>query len=99
MNDPRMDFLRKINRQQMRTIWECAKRNELDELTEEEKLYDRTMHRIKWMWKLHMVHHSETKVDATTGTRHHPGDYILREFIRLGRHNSYWCPHRILLLL
>jgi len=56
MNDPRMDFLRKINRQQMRTIWECAKRNELDELTEEEKLHAKTMHRIKWMGKLHMVH-------------------------------------------
>lgn len=43
MNDPSMDFLRKMNRQQMRTIWECAKRNELDELTEEEKLYATTM--------------------------------------------------------
>lgn len=37
------------------------------------------LHRIKWMWKFHMVHHSDTKVDATTGTRHHPGDYVLRE--------------------
>ena len=43
MNDPHMEFLRKMNRQQMRTIWECAKHNELDELTEEEKLYARTM--------------------------------------------------------
>lgn len=43
MNDPSMDFLRKMNRQQMRTIWECAKHNELDELTEEEKLYARMM--------------------------------------------------------
>ncbi|MCH7676528.1 sterol desaturase family protein [candidate division KSB1 bacterium] len=41
------------------------------------------MHRIKWMWRLHMVHHSDTKVDATTGTRHHPGDYILRELFAL----------------
>ncbi|MEP1035254.1 sterol desaturase family protein [Ekhidna sp.] len=37
------------------------------------------LHRVKWMWKFHMVHHSDTKVDATTGTRHHPGDYLLRE--------------------
>ncbi|QSE97407.1 sterol desaturase family protein [Fulvivirga lutea] len=37
------------------------------------------LHRVKWMWKMHMVHHSDTKVDATTGTRHHPGDYLLRE--------------------
>lgn len=37
------------------------------------------LHRVKWMWKLHMVHHSDTKVDATTGTRQHPVEYILRE--------------------
>ncbi|MEP5612924.1 MAG: sterol desaturase family protein [Cyclobacteriaceae bacterium] len=37
------------------------------------------LHRVKWMWKLHMVHHSDTKVDATTGTRQHPIEFILRE--------------------
>ncbi len=37
------------------------------------------LHKVKWMWKFHMIHHSDTKVDATTGTRHHPGDYLLRE--------------------
>lgn len=41
------------------------------------------LHRIKWMWKFHMIHHSDTKVDATTGTRHHPGDYVLREVFAL----------------
>ncbi len=41
------------------------------------------LHRVKWMWKFHMVHHSDTKVDATTGTRHHPGDYIFRELFAL----------------
>ena len=41
------------------------------------------LHKIKWMWKFHMIHHSDTKVDATTGTRHHPGDYILREVFAL----------------
>ncbi|MCP3930292.1 MAG: sterol desaturase family protein [Bacteroidetes bacterium] len=41
------------------------------------------LHRIKWMWKFHMVHHSDTKVDATTGTRHHPGDYLIREVFAL----------------
>lgn len=41
------------------------------------------LHRIKWMWKFHMVHHSDTKVDATTGTRHHPGDYLIREIFAL----------------
>ena len=42
------------------------------------------LHKIKWMWKLHMVHHSDTHVDVTTGTRHHPGDYIMREVFALG---------------
>lgn len=42
------------------------------------------LHKVSWMWKFHMVHHSDTKVDATTGTRHHPGDYILREVFALG---------------
>ncbi len=41
------------------------------------------LHRVKWMWKLHMVHHSDTHVDATTGTRHHPGDYFMREIFAL----------------
>lgn len=41
------------------------------------------LHRVKWMWKLHMVHHSDTHVDATTGTRHHPGDFLIREVFAL----------------
>ncbi|MDB4286220.1 sterol desaturase family protein, partial [bacterium] len=42
------------------------------------------LHKYKWMWKFHMVHHSDSHVDATTGTRHHPGDYLLRETFALG---------------
>lgn len=42
------------------------------------------LHRVKWMWKFHLVHHSDTHVDATTGTRHHPGDYLIREVFSLG---------------
>lgn len=38
------------------------------------------MHKIKFMWKFHMIHHSDTKVDVTTGTRHHPGEWLFREF-------------------
>ena len=37
------------------------------------------MHKYKWMWKFHMIHHSDTHVDVTTGTRHHPGEWIFRE--------------------
>ena len=41
------------------------------------------LHRVKWMWKFHMIHHSDTHLDATSGTRHHPGDFILREVFAL----------------
>jgi sterol desaturase/sphingolipid hydroxylase (fatty acid hydroxylase superfamily) len=42
------------------------------------------LHRVRWMWRLHVVHHSDTKVDATTGTRLHPGDFAVREVFALG---------------
>ena len=38
------------------------------------------LHHVQWMWRLHMVHHSDPHVDATTGTRHHAFDLLLREF-------------------
>jgi len=63
------------------------------------------LHKVKWMWKLHMIHHSDTKVDATTGTRHHPGDYLLREvasilgIIILGVPLAYYIFYRILTIL
>ena len=41
------------------------------------------LHNWKWMWRLHMVHHSDTHVDVTTGTRHHPIDFICRETFAL----------------
>jgi sterol desaturase/sphingolipid hydroxylase (fatty acid hydroxylase superfamily) len=41
------------------------------------------LHKVAWMWKFHLVHHSDTVVDATTGTRHHPGDYLIRELFAL----------------
>lgn len=37
-----------------------------------------TEHRVKWMWKFHLVHHSDTTVDVTTGLRHHPGETVFR---------------------
>ena len=41
------------------------------------------LHKYKWLWKFHMVHHSDTHVDVTTGTRHHPGDFLIRELFSL----------------
>lgn len=35
-------------------------------------------HKIKWMWKFHLVHHADNYVDASTANRHHPGESIFR---------------------
>jgi sterol desaturase/sphingolipid hydroxylase (fatty acid hydroxylase superfamily) len=37
-----------------------------------------TEHKVRWMWKFHLVHHSDTTVDVTTGLRHHPGETVFR---------------------
>jgi len=48
------------------------------------------LHRFKWLWKLHLVHHSDTYVDASTGTRHHPGDMFVREILIFLCHCDFW---------
>jgi len=61
-----------------------------------------SLHKVSFMWKFHMVHHSDTHVDATTGTRHHPGDYVFREIFALlaivigGIPFAYYIFYRIL---
>ncbi len=35
-------------------------------------------HKVKWMWKFHVIHHTDRYVDVTTGLRHHPGESIFR---------------------
>jgi len=35
-------------------------------------------HRVRWMWKFHLIHHTDTTIDVTSGLRHHPGETILR---------------------
>lgn len=37
-----------------------------------------TLHRVKWMWKFHVIHHSDTNIDVTSGFRHHPGEILIR---------------------
>lgn len=36
------------------------------------------MHKNRFLWRFHLIHHSDTNVDVTTGLRHHPGDSLLR---------------------
>ncbi|MFN8355138.1 MAG: sterol desaturase family protein [Spirosomataceae bacterium] len=35
-------------------------------------------HRVKWMWKFHLIHHSDVNVDTTSANRHHPGESVFR---------------------
>ena len=37
-----------------------------------------TEHKIKLLWRFHVVHHADTNVDVTTGLRHHPVESVLR---------------------
>ncbi len=36
------------------------------------------MHKTPFLWRFHLIHHSDNSVDVTTGLRHHPGDSLLR---------------------
>lgn len=63
------------------------------------------LHKVKWMWRLHLVHHSDKHVDASSGTRHHPLDFILREIFALiaviitGMPIAFYFLYRILSVL
>ena len=35
-------------------------------------------HKIIFMWRFHVIHHSDEKVDTTTALRHHPGESVFR---------------------
>ena len=37
-----------------------------------------TEHRIKPLWMIHLVHHSDPNVDTTTANRHHPLESVIR---------------------
>ena len=37
-----------------------------------------TEHKVKFLWRFHLIHHSDTWIDTTSGNRHHPGESIIR---------------------
>lgn len=37
-----------------------------------------TEHKIKILWRFHLIHHSDTYIDTTSGNRHHPGESVIR---------------------
>jgi len=40
-------------------------------------------HKVRWMWKFHIIHHSDPYVDVTSGLRHHPGENVFRLFFTI----------------
>ncbi len=37
-----------------------------------------TEHKVPLLWRFHVIHHADNKVDVTTGLRHHPMESLLR---------------------
>jgi sterol desaturase/sphingolipid hydroxylase (fatty acid hydroxylase superfamily) len=35
-------------------------------------------HKVKWMWRFHLVHHTDQNLDTTSANRHHPGESVFR---------------------
>lgn len=35
-------------------------------------------HKTKFLWRFHIIHHSDTWIDTTTANRHHPGESVIR---------------------
>ena len=35
-------------------------------------------HHVKWMWKFHLIHHTDQHIDVTSANRHHPGESVIR---------------------
>jgi sterol desaturase/sphingolipid hydroxylase (fatty acid hydroxylase superfamily) len=38
----------------------------------------RASHHVRWLWRLHRVHHTDAQMDVTTSLRSHPVEQLLR---------------------
>lgn len=43
----------------------------------------RAFHRIPWLWRIHRVHHSDTRFEVTLGLRFHPAEILLSMLYKL----------------
>ncbi|MDB5116013.1 MAG: sterol desaturase family protein [Mucilaginibacter sp.] len=43
-----------------------------------EYIYHVTMHKLDFLWKFHLVHHSDLQMDVSTTVREHPGETCVR---------------------
>ncbi|QJD79689.1 sterol desaturase family protein [Spirosoma rhododendri] len=35
-------------------------------------------HKVTFLWRFHLIHHTDTHIDTTTANRHHPGESVIR---------------------
>jgi len=49
-------------------------------------------HAVPVLWRLHMIHHADLDIDATTGLRFHPLEIIISLFIKLGAVAAFGFP-------
>ncbi len=35
-------------------------------------------HKVKFLWRFHLIHHTDTLIDTTSANRHHPGESVIR---------------------
>jgi len=35
-------------------------------------------HKVKFLWRFHLIHHTDTYIDTTSANRHHPGESVIR---------------------
>jgi len=45
--------------------------------------WHRANHQLRWLWRFHRVHHSDTTFTVSTGVRFHPGELLLSLPVRL----------------
>jgi sterol desaturase/sphingolipid hydroxylase (fatty acid hydroxylase superfamily) len=41
-------------------------------------------HKIKFLWRFHLIHHTDVWVDTTSANRHHPGESVIRFAFTMG---------------
>jgi len=47
-------------------------------------------HKIKWLWKIHKVHHSDKDLDVTTAIRFHTLEIVLSLFLKISFIVVFW---------
>lgn len=35
-------------------------------------------HKVKFLWRFHLIHHTDNWIDTTSANRHHPGESVIR---------------------